>query len=275
MKLLDTLIMIFTLLGTRLDADAAKKPIIVRVASYNVEFSKNATPEQIGKMFKPYNLDIIGFNEAPHGGWTDKVGRVLGMKYSYVGEISSANHKDKYKTILSRTPLEIEEEHRLVGQVGYGWNPASAVKVITKIDGVSIAFYSLHICAGNRDDIHAYKLVDEVLPKETTKRVIIVGDFNNKIGEKAINKVEKSGMRPIWNDLKIDLSREFTWNAFDHEKNAGVIDHIFYNISSGAKVTDGGIIELKKPLSDHKPIWAEIVFPRKIKKVKARRNQNN
>ena len=29
---------------------------------------------------------------------------------------------------------------------------------------------------------------------------------------------------------------------------------------SKAVVTDGGIIELKKALSDHKPVWAEIVF---------------
>jgi maltose 6'-phosphate phosphatase len=44
----------------------ADKPITVRVVSYNVEFGKSATPEEIGEMFKPYQLDIIGFNEAPH-----------------------------------------------------------------------------------------------------------------------------------------------------------------------------------------------------------------
>lgn len=47
----------------------------------------------------------------------------------------------------------------------------------------------------------------------------------------------------------------------DPKKNLGVIDHIFYNTSANPKSTGGGIIELKKPLSDHKPIWAEIVFP--------------
>lgn len=39
----------------------------VRVASYNVEFSRSATPEQIGEMFIPYNLDIIGSDECPDG----------------------------------------------------------------------------------------------------------------------------------------------------------------------------------------------------------------
>ena len=85
----------------RLDSD---KTLHVRVAAYNVELGKNASPEEIGKMFKPYDLDIIGFNEVPDGDWTARVGKVLGMKHTYVGKISSANHKDKYKSILSRQP---------------------------------------------------------------------------------------------------------------------------------------------------------------------------
>jgi len=243
---------------------APDQAITVRVASYNVEFSRSATPEQIGEMFKPYQLDIIGFDEAPDGDWTARVGKVLGMKYSFVGKISSANHKDKYKTILSRTPLEGTEEHTLTGR---GWNPASAVRATTKIEGVSFAFYSLHICKSGATDGHAYSLATKVLPKEKIDRVIVVGDFNNKIGDAAINTIEAAGFGSTWKDLKIDISQAFTYNAQNPKKNLGVIDHIFYNTSAGARATDGGIIEQEKPLSDHKPIWAEIVFPRDIEKV--------
>jgi maltose 6'-phosphate phosphatase len=249
-------------------APVPDKPINVRVASYNVEFGKSATPEQIGEMFKSYNLDIIGFNEVPDGDWTARVGKVLGMEHSYVGKISSANHKDKYKSILSRTPLEGTTEHEL--SVNRGWNPASVVRAVTEIEGVLIAFYSQHICGSreNENDGHAYQLATEILPKETTGRVIVVGDYNNNIGGVAMNAIEAAGMRPTWKDLKIDVSKEFTYNAQNPEKNLGVIDHILYNTSAGAKVTDGGIIELEKPLSDHKPIWAEIAFPRELHKVK-------
>ena len=73
--------------------------------------------------------------------------------------------------------------------------------------------------------------------------------------------IEAAGYRPTWNDLKIDLSREFTYNAQDTKNRLGVIDHILYNRPSGARAKEGGIIELAKPLSDHKPVWAEIVFP--------------
>ncbi|MDF1862403.1 MAG: endonuclease/exonuclease/phosphatase family protein [Verrucomicrobiales bacterium] len=237
------------------------KPISVRVASYNVEFSKSATPEQIGELFKPYKLDIIGFDEAPDGDWTARVGKVLGMPHSFVGKISSANHKDKYKTILSRTPLEGTEEYELSGR---GWTPASAVRATTKIEGTSFAFYSLHISKSGAMDGHAYSLATEVLPKEKTERVIVVGDFNNNMGDPAIDTIEAAGYRSTWADLEIDLSKEYTYNALDPQKNLGVIDHIFYNTSAGPRSTDGGIIELDKPLSDHKPIWAEIAFPRKL-----------
>jgi len=261
MKILYKLILIFTLQGTLFNINATTN-ITVRVASYNVEYSKNATPEQIGKMFKPFNLDIIGFNEAPNGDWTEKIGKELGMKYSYVGKISSANHKDKYKTILSRTLLKDTEEYPL----RKGCWKASAVRAITKIKGVEIAFYSLHICAPhkNKTTDHAYEFVTNFLSKEKNPIVIVVGDFNNKnIGRSGKSTIEEAGFMPIWRDLKIDISQQFTWNALNPKKNKGVIDHILYNISSGAKTTNGGIIELKKPLSDHKPIWAEIAFPLK------------
>lgn len=256
------LCIILVLSGIGAMAQAGEDVVPVNVATYNVEFGKNASPEQIGEMFKPYELDLIGFCEAPEGDWTSRVGKVLDMKYAYVGKVSSANHKDKYKTILSRTPLELTEEFTLTAE--QGWNPASVVKAETTIRGIRIAFYSLHICASGKDDGHAHLLSTQILPNEKTKRIIVVGDFNNKITDPAITTIMDSGMTPTWKDLKLDLTRQFTWNVLNPEQNAGVIDHIFYNASSGARAIDGGIIELEKPLSDHKPIWAKIAFPKAV-----------
>ena len=237
--------------------------IKVRVAAYNVEVGKSTTPEQVGEMFKPYQLDLIGFNEVPDGDWTARVGKVRGMNHAYVGKISSANHKDKYKSILSRTPLQSTVEHELTVRRKRSWNPASVVQAVMQIDGLPISFYSLHICRStdSHDTGHAYRLTNEILSKDKTNRIIVLGDFNNEMGDKALQEIEKAGMRATWEDLKIDVSKEFTYNALDPKKNHGVIDHIFYTKVPGADVTDGGIIELKKPLSDHKPVWAEIVFP--------------
>ena len=263
------LLAISVVVGFSAPSWAQDESVAVRVATYNVEFGRHATPEEIGEMFKVYKLDIIGFNEAPDGDWTERVGKVLGMKYHFVGKISSANHKDKYKTILSRTPLTDTQEFKIEGR---GWNPCSVVKANTKINGVQIAFYSLHISASTDNRGHAYNLATKILPKEKSKRAIVVGDFNNSIegpakGRRAfaMTTLEKAGWRPTWRDLKIDLSDKFTWNAVDPKKWGGVIDHILYNAASGAKATDGAIIELAKPLADHKPVWAKIVFPQNAK----------
>ena len=250
----------------RFDSD---KTLHVRVAAYNVEFGKNASPEEIGKMFKPYDLDIIGFNEVPDGDWTARVGKVLGMKHTYVGKISSANHKDKYKSILSRTPLELKAEHEVSVERLRSWNPASVVQAVTQIEGIPVSFYSLHICRStdSQKTGHAYRLANEILPKDKTDRIILLGDFNNEMGDNALQAIEKAGMRATWEDLKNDFSKEFTYDALKPKQpNLGVIDHIFYNTKSRAKVKEGGIIELQKPLSDHKPVWAEITFPKDLKK---------
>jgi len=259
---------------TCLVATESEKPVIVRVAAYNVEFGRSTSPEQVGKMFKPYNLDIIGFNEVPDGDWTARVGKILGMKHSYVGKISSANHKDKYKSILSRTPFEATAEHELSVKRKRSWNPASVVQAVTKIDGAEVAIYSLHVCRSTDSHRtgHVYRLAHEVLPKEKKNRVIVLGDFNNNIGDTAMNMLEASGYRVTWKDLKIDVSKEFTYNALKPEQpNAGVIDHIFYNTGSKAITKSGEIIELKKPLSDHKPVWADISFPKSLKKIEAKK----
>ena len=230
----------------------------IRVAAYNVEFSKSTTPEKVGEMFKPFNLDLIGFNEVPDGDWTERVGKVLGMQYSYCGKISSAHHKDKYKSILSRTPLVNTQEFPL--NTEQGWNPASVVRAETKINGIALTFYSLHICRSKAGNGHSRVLVKDVLAKEKSERVILAGDFNSRIGDPDCNTIMSAGMKPTWEDLEIDLGANFTWNALDTSKKNGVIDHIFYNTSSKGRAVYGGIIELGKPLSDHKPVWAEIEF---------------
>lgn len=93
------------------------------------------------------------------------------------------------------------------------------------------------------------------------KRVIVVGEFNNNIGDAGINTIERAGFRSAWMDLEIDVSKEFIDNARDSQKKLGVIDHIVYNTSANGKSTEGGGTKLKQVLSDHKQILVAIGFP--------------
>ncbi|MBT3381307.1 MAG: endonuclease/exonuclease/phosphatase family protein [Lentisphaerae bacterium] len=232
----------------------------VRIASYNVEFSRSATPEQIGEMLRPHDFDVVGLCESPAGDWTERVAHAAGLEHWFAGEVSSANHKDKYKAILSRTPLGDTDEHRLGS--GSGWNPASVVSATTCVGGLAITFSSLHICASGSSDGHAFELATRILPTLGPGPVVAVGDYNNRLEDDAMLTLDRAGMRSTWRDLDLDLTGAFTWNAFAPDNSrAGVIDHILYSRASSGQVRAGGIIEMAQPLSDHKPIWAEIVFP--------------
>ena len=255
----------------------------VRVAAYNVLFGNWGTPERIGEMFEPHGFDIIGFSEVPEGDWTAKVGKVLGLDYSYVGKISSANHKDKYKSILSRTPLKNVHEIEITAD---GWSPASLVAADTRVRGLELRVYSLHIpgrpgFTDQADGSAAEFIAAQVIPGIDAERFIMIGDFNNHLGDAPLNLIEKAGLRATWHDLDFDVTVHSSHRHIETGAESGVIDHIYYNVASGAGATSGGIIhdaynppaedkpmpryrtewdKYGKPLSDHRPVWAELSF---------------
>ena len=245
------------------EARPAEGPF-VRVAAYNVQYGKWCKPEQVGEMFKEYNLDVVGLGEVPGGDWTARVGKVLGMQHSHVGKLSSGNPKDnKYKSILSKTPLEDMAEY----DVGNGF---SAVAAKTTVRGIKVSVYSLHI-GGTEREACQKQIAEKVLPKDKSENIIMMGDFNAVIGKNKIKRfnlmrwLTGAGMRATWGDLGIDVEKVCTYCLTesgqlyrDSMARYGVIDHIMINGSSKLHAVEGGIIELKKPLSDHKPIWAEL-----------------
>ena len=209
---------------------------------------------------------IVGFNEASGGGWIEEVGKTAGMNFHYVGKISSANHKDKYKAILSRTELFDTDEYLIEGR---GWNPCSIVNGKTKINGIEFSIYSTHVSANfetdNNDKLkyhgHTHDMAEKVLAKDKCARIILMGDFNVLVDSPALNILEKQ-MRVFWRDLDIDLEKEFSHPTKLREGAPKLIDHILINKASRGLFVDGGTIELEKPLSDHKPVWVDISFPR-------------
>ncbi len=254
----------------------------IRLAAYNVLFGVWGSPEAVGAMFQPYHLDVIGFSEVPDGDWTQRVGNILGMKHAYVGASASANHKDKYKSILSRTPLTRTHEIQIQAD---GWSPASLVGAETEVRGTPLLVYSTHIpgrpqAAGSAAHFIANSVVAN--PQTPATNLIILGDLNNRLGDAPLEALESAGMQSTWNDLDLDTTRLSTHQHIESGKESGVIDHIYYQASSKAKAIQGGIIyhaynhphadtptsrykpdwiAYGKPLSDHRPVWAELEFP--------------
>jgi maltose 6'-phosphate phosphatase len=233
--------------------------LAVRVAAYNVRYGSMGTPEAIGGMFKKYDLDVVGFSEVPKGDWTLRCGKVLGMEHAYVGEHSPYQDPNKFKSILSRTPLADTREYHF----GDGW---SAVAARTTVRGVELSIYSLH--TGGRHEGHQSQLARKIFPADKSDNVIMMGDFNSVVGtprEKRnaadMKSLLDAGMRPTWTDLKIDVDKHWTLDTLEPESSLaryGVIDHILIGPKSKLVAMKGSIIELEKPLSDHKPIWAAL-----------------
>jgi len=253
----------------------------IRFAAYNVLFGLWAKPKSIGEMFKQYDLDVICFNEVPNGDWTARVGRVLGMDHVHVGEISSANHRNKYKSILCRFPLYDKSEVEINAK---GWKPASLVSAKAKIKGVPLMIYSTHIPGQLEVEGSAAAFIAEnLISGSASENLFILGDFNNHLNEGALKSFNKAGVKSIWKELPIDTVKISTHKHIESGNESGVIDHIFFRTkTSKVNVTRGGVIssaynspevELQmnryknewlkygKPLSDHRPIWAEFIFP--------------
>ena len=235
----------------------------IRVAAYNVEVSRNATAQEIGAMLKAYDLDVVCFSEAPGGNWTQEVGAVMGLKHVVVGKYSTAGHDDKYKTILSKTPLYASEEIVMADTLH------TATKAMTKIGDTAFGIYSVHFPFGWRDQAHIDEttnkiktFVDYLKENQSEETSIVMGDFNfNPSNAEKENMYHEMfvdiGLNTSWNDLGIDVTKQNTHNALkpEDEGNGKVIDHIMYNPMI-LKAIKAEIIQLEKPLSDHKPVWA-------------------
>jgi len=238
-------------------------PITLKVAAYNVEFSDKASPEEIGEFLKPFDFDVISFSEAPGGDWTKKVGTVMGLNHVVVGKYSTAGHKNKYKTIASRTPLSNYEEVLMADTLH------TATRATTIIKGKEIALYSVHFPFGWRNQAHIDEttgkvtaLLDYLKERQTKEISILMGDFNFVLSTEDYNSRYYQmfidlGMVDSWRDLGIDVTGLGTMVKFKPESRptGGVIDHIIYP-SNMVRALDGQIIEMIKPLSDHKPVWA-------------------
>jgi maltose 6'-phosphate phosphatase len=237
--------------------------IQIKVAAYNVEFSKNASAIEIGTALKGSNFDVVCFSEAPGGDWTKEVGSAMGLNHIVIGKYSTAGHKDKYKTIASRIPLYDYEEVLMADTFH------SATRVKMKVNSTEFVIYSVHFPFATRGQAHFDEtnnkietFVNYLKERQDKELSIVAGDFNFiPTNAYAVNPYHKMfidiGLDVSWRELGIDCTKLNTHNALKPEENGSgkVIDHIMYNTTK-IRALDGNILEMEKNLSDHKPIWA-------------------
>lgn len=246
-------------------ADQQPDSIRLNVAAFNVRVSRNATATEIGEALRPYDLDIVCFSEAPGGDWTREAAEILGMGNVVAGRFTTAGHLDKYKTIASKTPMYGVEEILMADTLH------TVTRALTRVSGREIAIYSAHFPHGWRDQAHIDEttgkitaFIDYLRKRPTAETELIMGDFNfvpsNPDSTNLYHEMFVGiGLDLSWKDLGMDLSQLYTARIFkpEEERSGHVIDHIMYKPEE-MKALDGGIIELEIPLSDHKPVWAQL-----------------
>ena len=249
----------------------ARQSVGFKAAAYNVQVSRNGTAGEIGEALKAHDIDIVCFSEAPGGNWTREVADVLGLGHVVVGRYTTAGHDDKFKSIASRTPLYDYEEVLMADTLH------TATKAKTKIGGKEISIYSVHFPYGWRDQAHIDETTGKITAfinylreRQSEEISILMGDFNfiptyaepanDSFPEKRndyYNRFLEIGLDVSWKELGVDITERNTHNAFkpEDEGSGKMIDHIMYN-PERLNAIEGGIIEMEKPLADHKPVWA-------------------
>lgn len=246
-------------------AQKKKKSITLKVAAYNVEYSKKGTAQEIGEKLKPYNFDVVCFSEAPGGNWTKEVGKVMGLNHVVVGRYSTAGHDDKYKTIASKTPLANYEEVLMADTLH------TVTRATTKVKGQNIAIYAVHFPFGWRDQAHIDETTGKVTAfvnylkeRQSDELSIAMGDFNYVLSTETYTSQYYEmfvdiGLKASWRDLGTDVKSMSSMVGVSKKRDTTgkgrVIDHILYP-TNRVKALEGEIIEMDKPLSDHKPVWA-------------------
>ncbi len=235
----------------------------IKIAAYNVEFSKNASATEIGEALKGYDFDVVCFSEAPGGDWTKEVGSVMNLNHIIVGRYSTAGHIDKYKTIASRFPLYDYEEVLMADTLH------SATRAKMKMNNTEFVIYSVHFPFATRGQAHFAEtnnkiqtFVNYLKERQNKELSVVAGDFNFiPTNADTVIQYHKMfidiGLDVSWKALGIDCTKLNTYNALKSEddESGKVIDHVMYNTAK-MKAVDGNIIEMEKHLSDHKPVWA-------------------
>ena len=218
--------------------------IRVRAGSYNVYGLQYADAATIGALLATLDLDMVGLQECPGGA---------------VAEIAAAGGFQDWHgqgtVLLSRTPLVDAAAVSL--KAG-----RSFVHATTEIEGVTFSFYSTHLGWNVEGDLQCREFVDEHLSLDPNPHLILVGDFNDE---------HLSTQNTILEEVVSDAATAMGWypgqriswpsTGFDDTEGSQLIDLVFFRKDLPAIVVDAQVVNLAPVFSDHKPVFADLLFP--------------
>ncbi len=239
--------------GLHMDAndetDAFDMPdgVKVRAASYNLYGYHWSDAAHFGALIKEMNPDLMALVESNED-QVQAVAEAAGYEYWCTNGDG--------RSLLSKTPLATCETITLVGG-------RTLLRTETEIDGVTFAVWVMHIdwdIIGNRQ---TRDFMDNHFVNETRSHVIMMGDFNDEHLSRQINILEEQ-LADAFTAYGWYPGERVTWPAqyFDDTEGSQTIDIIFFRKSLRPIVLDADAVNMSPVLSDHKPVWADMLFPR-------------
>jgi endonuclease/exonuclease/phosphatase family metal-dependent hydrolase len=215
----------------------------VKALSLNIYSSKKSSPEAIGVFLKAQSADVVGLQECPS---------------EQLPAIAAAAGYQHYwgsgQCVLSKTPMV--NPHMASEQPG-----RELVQYGTVIGGVTFSVYNAHTSWNVDGNIECRWIVDEVLSKDPNPNKLMTGDFNDE---------ELSPQIEILDEALADASTKYGWfpseriswpsTGFDDTEGSQLIDLIFVPKGAAAIVVDNAVVNLSPVLSDHKPVWADVLY---------------
>lgn len=218
--------------------------IRVRALTLNLHGGEDATPEAIAATLRSVGADLVGLTECP-----DDLGQRLATLAGY------AHAEGEGEVILSRTELSGFAQVELA-------SGRSFAHAETLIGGVTFSVYAAHLgwnVAGLRQH---REFTDRYLATDPRAHLVLMGDFNDEHLSKQIGVLEEQ-VADAWTALGWLPGERISWPAagFDGSEGSQLIDLIFFKRALPALVLDGDVLNVVPPLSDHKPAWADLLYP--------------
>ena len=216
----------------------------LRAATWNLYGGNWATLDELGAALADLHADLVGLQECPEDA-AATLAALAGFEFS-------AQSSDN--ALLSRTALAD------VAEVALGTDRA-VLHATTTLGGATFSVYAAHVSWNVAGNVQCRQLA-EVLAADPVPRLVVVGDFNDEPHSTQIDALE-AVVADVFTAAGIHPGQLVSWpsQGFDETEGAQLIDLVFFRRTFPALVLQAGVAEQMPPRSDHKPAWADLLYP--------------
>ncbi len=260
----------------------------IKVMTYNIRLDvtqdgKNAwqhRKDSVCHFIRKEHPDVIGMQEVLHHQLLDVMNGIHGYAYAGVGRFDG-KEKGEYSPVIYNSDVFewldggnfwLSETPEIAGSKG--WDAAcericSWVRLQDKRSGSQLVVMNTHfdhigLIAREKS---ARLILDSLRKISENQNVILMGDFNSPLTEKAYQTLAGNGfscLSDARNAVVLEgVQKQMTFTGFNSDQDDdALIDFIF--TAGKLKVTDYQVLTINSPdffFSDHLPVTAKMILP--------------